>query len=111
MEEIEKLDQTGTNVSKFCKATQEKIDAGLLVPNVIVISDESESEEMEIEDDWKKALLLFVDDDGYEADTESDAFDEIVTLMMELLDDEIAQQVEDTEDEDAEGKFSLYYIG
>ena len=53
------------------------------------------------------AVLLFVDNDGYEADTESDAFDEILTLMMELLDD----QVQDTEDEDTEGKFSLYYIG
>ena len=40
------------NVSKFCEVTQEKIDAGVLVPNVIVISDESESDEMEMEDDW-----------------------------------------------------------
>ena len=56
------------------------------------------------------AILLFVDDDGYEADTESDVFDEILTLMMELLDDEMAEQVQDTEDEDTEGKFSLYYI-
>ena len=111
MEEIEKLEQTGMNVSKFCKATQQKIDAGVLVLNVIVISDESESEEMEMEDDWKKTVLLFVDDDGYEADTESDAFDEILTLMMELLDDEMAEQVQDTEDEDTEDKFSLYYIG
>ena len=52
MEEIEKLEQTGMNVNKFCKATQEKINAGVLVPTVIVMSDESESEEMEMEDDW-----------------------------------------------------------
>ena len=40
------------NVNKFCKVTQEKIDARVLVSTVIVISDESESEEMEMEDDW-----------------------------------------------------------
>ena len=53
------------------------------------------------------AVLLFVENDGHEAAIESNAFDGILTLMMELLD----EQVQDTEDEDAEGKFSLYYIG
>ena len=54
------------------------------------------------------AILLFVDDDGYEADSESDVFDEILTFMTEFLDDETAEQVQDMEDEDTEGKFSYY---
>ena len=44
---------------------------------------------------FKMAILLFGDDYGYEADTESDVFDEILTFMMELLDD-MAEQVQDT---------------